>query len=190
MEQFLPYLEIKLGDISFDPKVQTYCVNPSFKCPSYGHSWACPPEAPYLEEEVSKYQKFCLVYVKFNLSNYIQDVKTKHPKRSEINIRNAFFMNNLLRDKLEQEINNFIEEDQILYKKRFVLWDGFCRICYNNTDKGCTYDSGDPCRYPDKKRYSMEAVGIEVTKTVKNLNINLEWPPKDFVYRFGLVCTK
>ena len=186
----MPYLEIKLVDIFFDPKVQTYCVNPNFKCPIYGHSWACPPEAPYLEEEVSKYQKFFLVYVEFNLSQYIQTVKEKHPKRSEINIRNAFFMNNLLRDKLEQEIKNFFEEDQILNKKTLVLWDGFCRVCSNNTDKGCTYDSGDPCRYPDKKRYSMEAVGIDVTKTVKNLNIELEWPPKEFVYRFGLVCLK
>ncbi len=186
----MPYLEIKLVDIFFDPKVQTYCVNPNFKCPIYGHSWACPPEAPYLEEEVSKYQKFFLVYVEFNLSQYIQTVKEKHPKRSEINIRNTFFMNNLLRDKLEQEIKNFFEEDQILNKKTLVLWDAFCRVCSNNTDKGCTYDSGDPCRYPDKKRYSMEAVGIDVTKTVKNLNIELEWPPKEFVYRFGLVCLK
>ncbi|NVM34624.1 MAG: DUF2284 domain-containing protein [Candidatus Lokiarchaeota archaeon] len=174
----------------FDPKVQTYCVNPSFKCPSFGHSWACPPEAPYLEEEVSKYQKFFLLYVKFNLNEYIQKVQANHPKRSEETIRNEFFMKNLLRDKLEQEIFSFIEEDQSLYEKRLILWDGFCRVCYNKNDKGCTYDSGDPCRYPDKKRYSMEAVGIDVTKTVNNLNFNLEWPPNDYVYRFGLVCIK
>lgn len=186
----MPIIEIKLGDILFDPKVQKYCVNSNFKCPSYGHSWACPPEAPYLEQEVSKYHKFFLIYVKFNLIEYIQDVKAKYPKRSEKRIKNAFFMNNLLRDKLEQEINNFIGEDRVLFKKRLVLWDGFCRVCYNKTDKECTYDSGDPCRYPDKKRYSMEAVGIDVTKTVKNLNIDLEWPPNDFVYRFGLVCLK
>ena len=77
----MPYLDIKLVDIFFDPKVQTYCVNPNFKCPSYGHSWACPPEAPYLEEEVAKYHKFFLVYVKFNLSQYIQNGKAKHKKR-------------------------------------------------------------------------------------------------------------
>ena len=190
MELLLPFLEIKLGDIIFDPKVQTYCMNPNFKCPSYEHSWACPPEAPYLEEEVSKYQKFFLIYVKFNLNVYIQKVKANHPKRSEIAIRNAFFMKNLLRDKLEQEIINFVEENQSLYKTRLILWDGFCRICYNKKEKGCTYDSGDPCRYPSKIRYSMEAIGIDVTKTVKNLHFDLEWPPNDFIYRFGLVCFK
>lgn len=190
MELLLPFLEIKLGDISFDPGVQTYCVNSNFKCPSYGHSWACPPEAPYLEEKVSRYQKFFLVYVKFNLSKYIEEVKTKHPKRSEKVIRNAFFMKTLLRDELEQEIINFIEENQTSCKKRLILWDGFCRVCYNEKDKGCTYDSGDPCRYPDKKRYSMEAVGIDVTRTVLNLKIDIEWPPNNYSYRFGLVCFK
>ena len=44
------------------------------------------------------------------------------------------------------------------------------------------------CRYSDKNRYSMEAVGIEVTKTVRALNFEIQWPPKNHVYRFGLVC--
>ena len=93
-------------------------------------------------------------------------------------------------EKTKKEVLNFLEKCQNNYKEKLVLWDGFCRICYNSQDKKCTYDSGKPCRYPNKKRYSMEAVGIDVTKTVKNLNFDLEWPPKDFVYRFGLVCLK
>jgi hypothetical protein len=36
----------------------------------------------------------------------------------------------------------------------------------------------------------MEAVGIHVTDTVKNLNLDIEWPPTNHVYRFGLVCLK
>ena len=184
----MPFLEIMLGDIIFDPKVQTYCVNPNFKCPSYGHSCACPPEAPYLKNQVSEYQKFFLVYIKYDLRRYIREMKGKHPKRSEESIRNAFFMKNLLRDSLEQEILNFIEDRQNSYEEKLILWDGFCRRCSNEEDKGCTYDAGDPCRYPDQKRYSMEAVGIDVTQTVGNLEFDLEWPPNNFVYRFGLVC--
>ncbi len=99
-------------------------------------------------------------------------------------------MNNILRDKLEQEIFLFINEHQNTYIEKLILWDGFCRLCFNEKDKNCTYDEGYPCRYPNKIRYSMEAVGIDVTQTVKNLNFNLEWPPHEFVYRFGLVCFK
>ena len=186
----MPFLEVKLEDIIFDPNVQSYCVNSNFKCPSYGHSWACPPEAPYLEHEVSTYKKFYIVYVKFDLSAYIEEIKAKNPKRSEKSIRNAFFIKNLLRDRLEQGILNFIEKRQNSYERKLILWDGFCRLCFNENDKGCTYDTGVPCRYPNKIRYSMEAVGIDVTQTVKNLDFNIEWPPNDFVYRFGLVCFK
>jgi len=186
----LPSKEIRFDDIVFDPIVQTYCVTPNFKCPSYNHSWACPPVAPYLEQEISQYTKFYLVYVKFDFKQYIERIKAKHPKRSEDRIRNTFFMKNLLRDKLEQEIIQFNNRLSQCFKKIFILWDGFCRVCSNQKDKGCTYDSGDPCRYPTKRKYSMEAVGIDVTKTVKKINLNIEWPPINHAYRFGLICIK
>ncbi len=186
----MPFLEINLSDIVFDPKVQTYCVNPNFKCPSYGHSWACPPVAPYLEKDISQYTKFYLIYSILDLNEYIKKQKSKHPKKSKKRIKNKLFMNNFLRDKLEEEIYIFIETYQYSYNEKFILWDGFCRICFNEVDRGCTYDSGKPCRYPNKKRYSMEAIGIDVTETVQRLNLKIEWPPSNYVYRFGLICFK
>jgi predicted metal-binding protein len=186
----LPFLEITLGDIIFDPKVQTYCISPEFKCPSYGHSWACPPEAPYLEEIVSKFTKFYLIYYKLNLNGYIKQQKAKNPEISEEKIKNMVLMGNPSRNKLEKEILKFLEENQGKFNEKLVLWDGFCRICSNKEHKGCTYDSDQPCRYPDKRRYSMEAVGIDVTRTVRDLNLSIEWPPNNHVFRFGLVCFK
>ena len=186
----MPFLEIKLEDIIFDPKVQSYCESPNFKCPSFGHSWACPPEAPYLEEEVSKFNRLFLIYYKLDINHQIRNEKAKTPELSEKEIRDKLFTNNFLRDNLEQEIYLFLDNYQANYEEKLILWDGFCRICYNNIDKGCTYDSGKPCRYPEKKRYSMEAVGIDVTTMTRNLNIPIEWPPINHVYRFGLICFK
>lgn len=186
----MPYLEIILRDLIFDPKVQTYCISTNFKCPSYGHSWACPPEAPYLEEFVSKFNKFYLIYYKLNLNEHIDKIKDNYPEMSESQLKNKLLVGNLLRSRLENEINKFIEDNQGKYTEKLVLWDGFCRTCFNERDKGCTYDSGQPCRYPDKKRYSMEAVGIDVDRTTKNLKIPIEWPPSNHVFRFGLVCFK
>ncbi|MHA1149229.1 MAG: DUF2284 domain-containing protein [Promethearchaeota archaeon] len=54
----------------------------------------------------------------------------------------------------------------------------------------CTYDEGKACRYPELMRISMEASGIDVNATVKNIKINLEWPPITKSYRFSLVCLK
>lgn len=186
----MPFQEIKFRDLIFDTKVQTYCVSSNFKCPSYGHSWACPPVAPYLEQKVSQYIHFYLIFTKFDLKNYIKEEKVKYPHDSEEKIRNEFFLRSILRDNLEQEMCLIIDKFKNSYKENFILWDGFCRVCFNKKDKGCNYDSGNPCRYPKKKRYSMEAVGIDVTRTVLNLNLPIEWPPINHAYRFGLVCFK
>jgi len=186
----MPFIKLDVKDVIFDPKVQTYCVSPSYKCPSYGHSWTCPPEAPYFESEVAKFKECYLIYYELNLSDYVKNEKAKYPEKSETAIKNTVYTNKLLHNKLESEILDFLDKYQEHYEEKLILWDGHCRICSNKVDKGCTYDSGKPCRYPDKRKYSMEAVGVDVTTTVSNLNLNIQWPPKDFLYRFGLVCLK
>ncbi|MFX1329571.1 MAG: DUF2284 domain-containing protein [Promethearchaeota archaeon] len=184
----MPAIEIKYNNIIFSPEVQRYCNNPKLKCPKYGHSWTCPPEAPYLEKEVSSYKKFYLIYSEFNLKEYMKKEKIMHPNLSEERIKNNLYRNNFLKDNLENEILSFLKNRELKFRRRFILWNGFCGICDNTKDKGCTYDNEKSCRYPNKKRYSMEAVGIHVSDTVKTLNINIEWPPVNYVYLFGLIC--
>jgi len=184
----MPFIEIKFNDIVFDPKVQTYCVNPNFKCPNYHHNWSCPPVAPYLEEEISCFQKFFLTYFQFDLKSYIRETRSKHPNWSEERIRNRVFSKEITRKGLDIEINQFLEMSQEPFQEKIILVGGHCQICHDRRDGDCTYDSGEPCRYPDEMRYSMEAVGINVDKTVKSLNFSLEWPPKRWIYRFGLIC--
>ena len=58
---------------------------------------------------------------------------------------------------------------------------------------GCTRPDGQPCRYPDTMRYSIEALGGNVGLTVqKLLGIQLEWMeegklPSYFVLVGGLL---
>lgn len=185
----MPFKEITFNQIVFNPEVQEYCNNPKFKCPNYGHSHACPPIAPYLEDIVVKFKTYYLIFFKFDLEQYVKHKKVKNPNKSKEKIINSFYRKSLMRDYLEQEILEFIDNFQEEYEERLILWDGFCRLCYKE-NRTCTYDDNEPCRYPNDIRYSMEAVGINVDKTVKNLNINLEWPPIRYAYRFGLVCFK
>ncbi|MFX0059593.1 MAG: DUF2284 domain-containing protein [Candidatus Heimdallarchaeota archaeon] len=185
----MPVIEIDLKNIIFDPKVQNYCNNPEFKCPNYGHSWACPPEAPYLEKSIADFRKFYLVYHEFNLKDYVNKKRKDKPKQSEKRIRESFYRKEIVRDYLENEIYDFLESFKESYNEKLILWDGYCRVC-NKAGESCTYDDCKPCRYPLEKRYSMEAVGIDVDKTVKNLKIQIEWPPLNKAYRFGLICFK
>jgi len=173
----MPWKEIIRDAIIFDPKVQSYCNNPEYLCPYYGHSWACPPEAPYLEHEIMNYDKFYLIYTKF-------DIKEKGNNKS----KNSFKYKDM-REIMEQEMEKFLNQYRNEFKEIKILWDGHCRVCEKENRK-CSIEEDAPCRYPDKIRYSMEAVGIDVTQTVKNLNIDIEWPPINHVYRFGLVCVK
>jgi len=190
----MPAVEIKYEDIYFDPKVQTLCVSPSFTCPNYNHSHSCPPVAPYLEEDVSQYNKFFLIYSIFDLENHIKEVKAKHPKRSEYRIKFDFQMKSLFREDLDDEFTMFLENYEDEHEEKLLLFDGTCRICLNNDDGGCTFDAGKPCRYPNRKKYSMEAVGIEVIRSVYDLKksnkMDIEYPSNKYSYRFGLACFK
>ena len=185
----MPYKEIKFEQIMFDREVQNYFITPKFECPNYGHFWTCPPEAPYLEEEISNYSRFFLIYYKFDLKKYIKKVHMKNSKIKELDLKISLYRKQFIRDLLESEIKDFVENYKEPYIERLILWDGFCRICHKE-GKSCTYDEDTPCRYPKKMRYSMEAVGIDVNATVENINIYLEWPPVNFIIRTGLVCYK
>ncbi|MFX1393410.1 MAG: DUF2284 domain-containing protein, partial [Promethearchaeota archaeon] len=120
----MPYIKILFDQIVFEPEVQTYCNNPKFKCPYYGHSWTCPPEAPYLENEVSQFKEFYLIYYQFDLRSYVNKIKRKYPKRSEDRIRSSIYLKSYDRDYLEKEVYEFLDKFQDGYKDQLVLWRG------------------------------------------------------------------
>jgi predicted metal-binding protein len=100
-------------------------------------------------------------------------------------------MSNKMRNKIENEIKFFIDKNiRDNYKNKLILWDGHCLLCEKRGFNNCSLEESLPCRFPDEIRYSMESVGIHVTRTVKDLNLSIEWPPENFCYRFGLVCLK
>ncbi|MHA1642197.1 MAG: DUF2284 domain-containing protein [Promethearchaeota archaeon] len=185
----MPFIEIKYKDLIFDKKVQTMCVSDKFKCPNYGHSWACPPEAPFMRDKLQHYDKFYLIYHEFDLKDHVDKIKREKPNWTEEKIISYFYRKEIMRDLMEEEIFKFINNIESNNDNVFILWDGHCRLC-EKEGKKCTYDEGQPCRYPDKIRYSMEAVGINVIETVRKLSFKIEWPPKKYVYRFGVVCLK
>jgi predicted metal-binding protein len=93
---------------------------------------------------------------------------------------------------LEKEFEKFLAQYDKQYKKRLLLYDGTCRYCKIQNAGACTFDSGEPCRFPKEKRFSMEAIGIEVIKTVRDLKsrLDIDYPSNKYSYRFGLVCFK
>lgn len=188
----MPFAQIQYENIYFDRKVQEMCVSPSFKCPFYGHSWSCPPNSPYLEKALSTYAEFYLVYSTFDLESYIKKEKEK-TGRSEFYIKNTFLLTKSFEsNELETEFEKFLSQYTKPYKKRLLLYDGTCKYCKIQNAGACTFDSGEPCRFPNEMRYSMEATGIEVIQTVRDFKdkLKIEYPSNKYSYRFGLACFK
>ena len=186
----MPFVQISYDDLYFDPKVQEMCVAKSFTCPYYKHSWSCPPAAPYLENQIAKYDEYYLIYSRFDLEQYIKQEKKKNPKRSELFIKSNFFYNTMDSTDLDKEFEAFLDQYEKPYSEKLFLYSGTCTYC-KEQDKGeCTYDTGKPCRFHEQRQYSMEAVGIEVVRTVLNLNLSIDYPSTKYSYKFGLACFK
>jgi len=169
--------------------VYSYCINSNFKCPNYGHSWSCPPAAPFLKEELSHYNQFYLIFYKFDIKAQVKEMLEKNPTLTEEKIEFSLLQKNHVNLKTNDEIDHFINEHIDSHDEYIIIWPEKCKICLNEGKK-CTYKKGDPCRYPEELRYSMTGAGINTHETVKNLNFELEWPPINHEYRFGLACLK
>ncbi|MBD3195255.1 MAG: hypothetical protein GF317_09380 [Candidatus Lokiarchaeota archaeon] len=186
----MPFVEINYKNIYFDPEVQEMCVSNNFTCPFYEHSWSCPPASPYLEKQIGTYKEFYLVYSKFDMENYLKEQKKKHPKRSELYLKSKLYYSSIHSTELDEEFDKFLSQYDKPYSKRLLLYSGTCNYCNVQDAGNCTYDSGEPCRFPKNRKYSMEAVGIEVIKTVVKLDQDIGYPSKKYTYKFGLACFK
>ena len=188
----MPVVEIAYEDLIFDPHVQEMCVSENFTCPHYGHSWACPPEAPFMDQELARFCRFFLVYFGLNIDDYVAATQGEHPDWSDEFIRDSVHVGvgqKTMEDGYLTELQAFLDTYPEPYEEKRVFWcGGSCNLCENPEDGGCTHDDKELCRRPEEIHYSMEAVGINVDETVKKSGIELEWPPVHWTYRIGLVC--
>lgn len=152
------------------------------QCPNYNQIWSCPS-------------------YDFDVEEYWKQYKHLHLYGRQIIFDNAA----RTRTYTEEEMNQLLEhvlskEKQILAEQLFALETdnpgsislsaGNCQYCGKDN---CSKKENQPCRYPDKMRYSIESLGGNVGKTISNLfHIELEWMeegklPSHFVLVSGLL---
>jgi len=183
------YIEITYDMIVWDEKTREWCCH-IIQCPNYDKSWACPPASPYMEETLKAYSKFWLVVAKHDLRPAVERYKKEHPEWGERMLYNPRYYNGTIKKKLRNLIFSFFyKQPNLRYGDALVLWGGGCRVCKNAKHGGCTYPD-NPCRFPGRRQYAMESVGINVHETAKKVGIELEWPPRAFVHQIGLICLK
>jgi predicted metal-binding protein len=112
-------------------------------CPHYNLSYTCPPNSPKFDDYTKDFKKSLVIamYMSLDDDNTINDV---HP-----------YLRRVLSDlliPLEKEFDGLLTDG------------GRCRYC-----EQCAYVDSLPCRFPDKIRFSMEAMGINLDKVCSDI---------------------
>ena len=129
-------------------------------CPNFGKRKICPPTAPLLDQYFDLNKKVMAVVIHFNLGQHVAKMKAKHPEWSQRQLECCLYWQGTARKKLRQEIAYNIT--------RTALFDG-----HKLAVTDCP-----------------EAMGVDVTATMKEVGIILEWPPKKIVRKIAFIGTR
>ena len=126
-------------DIIFSEAVFAACAEN--KCGNYGKNHSCPPLSGDMEENKARFLKYDHAII----INKIVDLGKRYEKMATagLKVKEAF-----------EKLCKILEDRPVM-----LAGAGGCSIC-----KKCAAQTGEPCRFPDKRRYSMEGSGMDIVK--------------------------
>ena len=151
---------LDVSRLEFLQSVRDMCN--SEQCPRYGKTWSCPPEAPSLDEmreKVKSYARGILVQTVGQLEDSYDWDGIQDAAKSQ----SASF--GMLWEALDPR-----------YPRLFPMGTGGCSKC-----EKCTYPD-EPCRFPDRMAYSMEACGLYVSKVCTDNGAKYNNGPNTITY--------
>jgi predicted metal-binding protein len=166
LNEINPELEvysISLDKIIFEERVKLKC----FHCKKRNVNWTCPPKIPELDytKLLNEYENISVVIKVSIIDNLIDFDSIRTNSTNELH-------------------RSLLKAEKVLWERNQVmavsLIGGSCKLCKN----GCGIDK---CNNPDLARIPIEALGINVIKTVENIGIDVTFPITDKLYRIGLL---
>jgi len=168
--------------VVIDERVRLKCEVP--RCAGFGHYLTCPPYVMPVEifgRILSRYKWCVLVQVE------AKDINSTDKGKGRINhsiLKESRELHRPFRLKLLQIVEAV---EAAAFKKGFYLAAGFiggsCVLC----DKCVNEKTSEVCRHPFRARPPMEAVGIDVIRTVKNAGLSIHLSSSKNVIWTGLV---
>lgn len=143
---FDEYREIKSSDIIFSDDVFKSCKQNT--CGNYGQNYSCPPLSGDMQENsarFTKYENAIIINKLMFLGNYYELMEQSG--------KDVGVMLDDLRQKLKDE-------------PVMIAGPGGCTLC-----KECAAKTGEPCRFPDERTYSMEGSGMDIVSMSRNFNM-------------------
>lgn len=140
--------------------VQQYPGHPR-GCPNFGKKAGCPPAAPRLADFFDLSGPCYCIYNVFDLAGHVERMRAAHPTWSWRQLVNCLYWQRGARAQLEREIEIFIGED--LESFAASLW--YIERC-------------------------PEAMGLNVTQTLRNVGVEIEWPPERFALQVAFAAPR
>lgn len=160
------------------PRVSGYCAS----CRNYGAKWSCPPFQTPPMAVWAAYDSLLLYGVK--ISTPVSDLNQTYDQET-LQLKYEDLLS-LPRASLHEEL---LQMEQNL-PGSLSLYAGSCVLCGEDT---CTRKTGKPCRLPQEMRYSIEALGGDVSLCLERyFNKKLLWAkegklPPTFILLGGLL---
>lgn len=125
-------------------------------CENYNRKWSCPSyDFDPVEDYWKTFEQLYIVGKKMILEE--EDKENWQALMKEV----------------KAELTRELAEKEKDYPGSQALSAGSCQVC---GEDNCTRKTGEPCRFPDKMRYSVESLGGNVGLTCsKLLGIRLQW---------------
>lgn len=160
-------------EISVEEYLASGCVDvPKFAefckaCPNYENNWGCGPYDFDPMDIWRSYKTLRVILYRF------------YPEK-DMTMEGAFEM----LQKVKRELMEYTQKLEAEIPGSTSLWAGTCDLC-----KTCARKSGEPCRNPKTLRYSIEALGGDVGKTIKDLfDIEIKWGTGTMLPEYYVLC--
>ena len=145
-----------------DESVRRLCKKPYYNhpkgCPNYGKKKGCPPDVPIFDDVYDLSRPIYAIYNRFDFKGHVDRMKEKHPEWSQRQLACCLYW----QGSAKKELNTKIK----LFHGAILGWTG---INYSI------------CTCP-------EAMGVNVTETMRRVGIKLEWPPVNVAYQIAFVA--
>lgn len=132
-------------------------------CPNYGKVWSCPPNTPEPACYLEPYRSVFLIAVKVK---YSDEVRQEFKSQEQVeNVRQESY------ERVKKAVLCRLLEKEKDYPGSKTLGAGRCILCEH-----CSREEGKPCRYPEKRRYSITSFGFDFSKMLQEIfDIPLQW---------------
>jgi predicted metal-binding protein len=167
--------EIARESIHFTPKTFLWCTLPypdhPKGCPNYDKNPLCPPHSSLMHSKLNGFRYFYLVYGKFQLKRYIEQMRERHPTWSHRQASCVLYWQGSVKKHLKNRLKQIAQANTDIRFYLFSSGSGFKEKIFGQS-----------------KIYSMEAAGIDVFRTLKANGIAFEVKPRRFVLLVNMLC--